>query len=81
MRGSIQRRYAGSYSLIIDLGLQPDAAGALKRKQKCITFRGTRQAAEKELTRLLGTADSGTFVEPSKVTLGAWLRDLARLHR
>ncbi len=80
MRGSIRRRYEGSWSLILDLGYQPDPnTGMLKRKQKWVTFRGTKKAAEKELTRLLGTVDNGTYVEPSTVTLIAWLRDWLKL--
>jgi integrase len=76
MRGSLRQRYKGSWSLVVDLGYHMDpATGLRKRKQKWITFRGTRKAAEKELTRLLSAADGGAFVEPSKLTLIAWLRE------
>lgn len=76
MRGSIKRRYKGSYSLILDLGAEPDpTTGLVKRKQKWITFRGTRKQAETRLTELLGAADGGTFVEPAKITLITWLRE------
>ena len=35
MRGSIKERYEGSWSLILELGYQPDPkTGAMKRKQK-----------------------------------------------
>ena len=37
-------------------------------------MRGKRQDAQKELTRLLGQADAGTLVEPSKVTVAEYLR-------
>src|SRR5262245_37542510 len=76
VRGSIKRRYKGSWSLILDLGRELDpTTGLQKRKQKWITFRGTRRKAEKKLTELLAAADGGTFVEPSKATLIAWLRE------
>jgi integrase len=76
MRGSLVQRYKGSWSLILDLGREVDtASGRLKRKQKWITFRGTRKQAEAKLTELLGAANGGTFVEPTKVTLGHWLRE------
>lgn len=74
MRGSLKQRSKGSWSLILDLGRETDAAGTSKRRQKWITFRGTRKQAETKLTELLGAADGGTFVEPSKVTLIDWLR-------
>jgi integrase len=76
MRGSIVRRYEGSYSLIIDLGYQPDPiTGKPKRKQKWHTFRGTRKDAEKRLTDLLNAVDKGTYVDSSKMTLGQWLKE------
>jgi integrase len=75
MRGSVKQRYKGSWSLILDLGYQPDEkTGTLKRKQKWVTFRGTKKQAEARLTELLGAANGDTFVEPSKITLITWLR-------
>lgn len=76
MRGSVKQRYKGSWSLILDLGPQPDpVSGLIKRKQKWITFRGTKKQAETRLTELLGAANGDTFVEPSKMTLIKWLRE------
>src|SRR5262245_22891981 len=76
MRGSIKKRYKGSYSLILDLGNERDPeTGRMKRRQKWVTFRGTREKAETRLNELLTAADGGTFVEPSKMTLIAWLRE------
>ncbi|MBA3884574.1 MAG: site-specific integrase [Acidobacteria bacterium] len=80
MRGSIRRRYKGSWSLILDLGYATDPeTGRQKRKQKWVTFRGTKKDAEKELTRLLNASDTGVFVEPSKLTLLTWLESWLRL--
>jgi hypothetical protein len=76
MRGSIKRRYKGSWSLILDLGREKDpVTGLEKRKQKWVTFHGTRKQAEKKLTDLLGDANRGEFIEPSKRTLGDWLTE------
>ena len=47
MRGSIIKRYEGSWSLVLDLGYQTDpATGLRKRKQQWITIKGTRRDAE-----------------------------------
>ena len=77
MRGSLKQRYQGSWSIILDLGYEPDPKnpGRLRRKQKWITVRGKKKDAEKKLTELLGTVDKGQFVEPSKMTLGQWLNE------
>jgi integrase len=76
MRGSIRKRYEGSWSLILDLGYQTDATtGLRKRRQKWVTFRGTKKDAQTQLTELLRAANRGEFVERSKVTLGEWLKD------
>ena len=47
----------------------------MKRRQKWVTFRGTRKKAETRLNELLTEAEGGTFVEPSKMTLVTWLRE------
>ncbi len=74
MRGTIKKRYAGTWSLILDLGYQVDpTTGKTKRKQKWLTFRGTRKQAEATLTEHVRAANRGEFVAPSKVTLGEWL--------
>ena len=74
MRGSLRQRYAGSWSLILDLGYQVDpGTGLRKRKQKWITFRGTKRDAERKLAELLHASHTHTFVDPVKVTVGEWL--------
>lgn len=69
MSGTIKQRSEGSYSLIID---QPRERGE-KRKQKWITFRGSKRAAQKELARLITEMELGEYVEPTKLTLGKWI--------
>jgi integrase len=76
MRGSIKKRYEDTWSLILDLGYQVNAVtGARKRKQKWVTFRGTKRDAQTHLTELLRAANRGEFVEKTKVTLGEWLTE------
>lgn len=83
MRGHITKRSEGSYSLVLELGEHPETG---KRQQKWITFRGTKKAAEDELTRRLKEVQDGNFVNPDKVTISEffdqWLSlmkpDLAR---
>jgi integrase len=76
MRGSLVQRYKGSWSLVLDLGYEQDPeTGKSRRRQKWVSFRGTRKAAEGRLTELVRSANRGEFVEPSKLTLIEWLRD------
>jgi integrase len=76
MRGSLKQRYKGSWSLILDLGYRTDpTTGTSKRRQKWITFRGTRKQAETHLTELLRAANRGEFVEASKITFAQWLTE------
>jgi hypothetical protein len=76
MRGSLEQRSKGSWSIILDLGYQPDVVtGLRKRKQQWSTFRGTRKQAEDRLTELLNGVRTGQHVDPSKMTPGEWLTD------
>jgi integrase len=69
-RGSIQSRSPGSFRLRYDLGRDPVTG---KRRIATTTVRGARKDAERELTRLLRTADTGEHVDPSRMTVGQWL--------
>jgi integrase len=69
-RGSIQRRGKRSWRIRIEGGV--DAAG--RRKRHTLTFKGSRQDAQRELTRLLGASDAGTLPEPAKTTVAEHLR-------
>src|SRR5262245_22433713 len=66
-RGNIQVRSPGSYRLRYSLGRDPIG----KRRIATTTVRGTRKDAERELTRLLRTADAGEHVDPSRMTVPA----------
>lgn len=56
MRGSVRELQAGRWELRIPLAPDP-VTGA--RRQRSVTFRGTKRDAARELTRLLADADSG----------------------
>jgi integrase len=76
MKGHKTLRYprSRSWSLILDLGYQVDAAtGNRTRKQKWITFHGSAKEADAKLRELLTAKDTGTFVAPHKLTVGEWL--------
>ena len=78
MRGHIRRRSRDTWAVVIDVGR--DATG--KRRQKWHTVKGTKRAAQQELTRLLNQLQTGIYVEPSKLTvsdfLKRWLNDYAK---
>ncbi len=79
MRGHIVKRYKGSYSIVLNLGVNP-ATG--KRKQQWISVKGTKKETEKRLSELLHQLDTGTFMKPGKTTLAEylekWLSDYAK---
>jgi integrase len=73
MRGSIRKRGRASWELKFDI---PSDDG--KRRTRYVTFRGSRNEAARELTKLLGATDEGTLPDPSNATVAeyidAWLR-------
>lgn len=67
--GTIFKRPSGTWAAQITVGRDP-ATGKLKR----LTFSGkTRKEVQEKLTAALAQMQQGTFVEPSKVTVGEWL--------
>ncbi len=50
MRGHIIKRYKDSYTIILNLGIDPSIG---KRKQQWVSVRGTKKEAEKRLSDLL----------------------------
>jgi hypothetical protein len=77
MTGHVQRRGKRSWRIKFDIGRDP-ATG--KRQTQFHTFRGTKKQAEAEAeaVRLIAAANSGQYIEPSKVTIAEfvdrWLR-------
>ena len=52
MKGCLIQRYKGSWSIVLDVGYQLDPiTGTRKRKQRCITVKGTKRDAGKETRR------------------------------
>jgi integrase len=70
MRGHIRRRGNGAYAVIIDLGRNADG----KRRQKWHNVRGTKKDAEAELVKQLNALQTGSYVEPTRITVGQFLR-------
>jgi Phage integrase, N-terminal SAM-like domain len=68
MRGSITRRGKHSWMLRFDL---PAIDG--KRRQHTVSIKGTRQDAQRELTKLLATVDQGHLDDPTRQTVGEYL--------
>jgi integrase len=69
MRGHIRERSPGSWAIILE---QRDAATG-KRKRKWHSFKGTKRQAQVECARLISEMNGGTYLEPSKTTLAAFL--------
>ncbi len=78
MRGHIVKRYKNSYTIVLNMGKDPQTS---KRKQQWVTIKGTKKDAEKRLSELLHQLDTGNFMKPSKTTLQEylekWLLDYA----
>jgi integrase len=69
-RGSIIKR-GTTYSVVLDLGRGPDG----KRARRWHSGYRTKRDAERARVELLARLDQGTYVEPSRLTLGVFLRD------
>ncbi|MGI6286676.1 site-specific integrase [Neomoorella humiferrea] len=77
--GTISQRKDGTWCAAITAGRKED--GKLKR----VFFYGkTREEVAQKLTKALADIQQGTYVEPSKLTVGewldTWLKDYARPH-
>jgi hypothetical protein len=69
MKGHIRERSPGHWAIILDAN---DAATG-KRKRRWSSFVGTKRQAQVECARLISELQSGTSIEPSRLTLGAYL--------
>jgi integrase len=70
MRGHIRKSGKQSWLVRIHMGYDADTG---RRHYHNKTVRGTRKDAEKYLSQKLREMDTGTFVEPSPVTVDAYL--------
>src|SRR5215472_6762979 len=75
-QGHIRQRGKQSWLLKFDLGR--DASG--KRVTRHITFRGTKREAQAELNRLLSRRNEGTYIDPTKMTVGEYLQHWLVVH-
>jgi integrase len=62
-RGSIEQRSPGTWSIRIELSPDPNNG---KRRQKRMTFRGTKREADKGLMELLREIDGGGISIPAR---------------
>src|SRR5262245_11378379 len=70
-RGSIRKRGKSSWEIKFEA---PSEDGS--RQTRTVNFKCKKEAdAKKELTRLLGQLDAGTFVDPDKLTVAGHLRN------
>jgi integrase len=76
MRGTVRKRGSRWY-IIYDEGRDPSTG---RRKQRWVSAGDTKKEAEAKLTKALAELNQGTYTEPSKVTVGAyldtWLTDI-----
>jgi integrase len=68
-RGTIQAR-SGAFQVRYSLGRDPVSG---KRRRATATVKGSRKDAERELTRLLRTVDTGEHPEPRRMSVADWL--------
>lgn len=69
MKGHIRERSPGHWAIILE---QHDAATG-KRKRKWHSFKGTKRQAQVECARLISAMKGGSYLEPDKTTLAAFL--------
>ncbi len=70
MKGHIRQRTKGSWTIVIDVGKDPETG---KRMQKWHTIRGTKRDADRTLREMLLALEKGTYVKPTRLTVGEWL--------
>jgi integrase len=69
MKGHIRERSPGHWAIILDI---PDPQTG-KRRRKWHSFKGTKREAQIESARLISALQTGTYLEPSKTTVAAYL--------
>lgn len=69
MKGHIRERSPGHWAIVLDTH-DPESG---KRKRKWHSFRGTKREAQNECSRLVTELTQGSYVEPNKMTLAAFI--------
>jgi integrase len=72
MSSHLEKRGKKSWNIIIETGRDPATS---KRKRFKKIFHGRGKDAEKEMARLLIQIEQGLFVEPTKMSFGAYLNN------
>src|SRR6266536_5339703 len=68
MKGHIRQRGLGAWELKFDVPSEDR-----QRKTRYIAFQGGKREEQKKLTELLDQVNKGSFIDPSKTTLAAFL--------
>jgi integrase len=69
MRGHLKERSPGHWAIILDVR-DPQTG---KRKRRWHSFAGNKRAAQIECARLISELQGGTYIDPSKMTVAAFL--------
>jgi hypothetical protein len=69
MRGHIRERSPGHWAIVIDVR-DPQTG---KRKRRWHSFAGTKRQAQVETARLISELQNGTRIDPSRMTVSAFL--------
>jgi Phage integrase, N-terminal SAM-like domain len=69
MKGHIRERSPGHWAIVLDI--RDPATG--KRKRRWHAFAGTKRQAQEECARLITEMRGGTYLDPSKLTVAAFL--------
>lgn len=70
MRGNLRKRSKGTWTLTVDLGLDPVTG---KRRQTYRTVKGTKKEAEAALAELVRSVETGLDFDSSRLTVGDYL--------
>ncbi len=81
MRGHLEKRSKGSWTIVIDRGKNPVTG---KRERIYKSVEGPKREAEKVMTELLYQLQTGTYIDPTNITVGEyliqWLKTYAELN-
>ena len=69
MKGHIRERSPGRWAIVIDVR-DPQTG---KRRRRWHSFAGTKRQAQVEAARLISELQSGTRIDPSRMTVAAFL--------
>ena len=69
MKGGVYPGYKGAWRIQWDTYLDGE------RKVNVKTYRGTKREAEKILREIVSSLDNGTYIDPSKMTVGDFISE------